>query len=220
MTNILVVAAHSDDEALGCGGTIAKHAKDGDTVRCVFMTNGVAARGDHTEDNIQERQAAAENAKGVLGIKENIYLNFPDNRMDSVALLDIVQELEAVIEEHKPAIIYTHYTHDLNIDHRLTYQAVITACRPQQGHPVREIYSFEVPSSTEWAAGQAFNPDMFIDISESFDTKMKALEAYAEEMRPAPHPRSMDGVTALASWRGHSVGCTYAEAFETVRVLK
>lgn len=220
--NVLVVAAHPDDEALGAGGIIARHARAGDVVSCVFMTNGVSARGEGLQEEARQRNEAAEEAASVLGISKTVYHDFSDNAMDSVPLIEIVKAVEAAINEARPEVVYTHFGQDLNVDHRLTYEAVLTACRPQKGHPVREIYSFEVPSSTEWSSddiGPAFQPDVFVDITDFFDVKMKALEAYAAEMRDAPHPRSVEGVTALASWRGQTSGCNYAEGLKTVRVL-
>lgn len=217
MPKVLIIAAHADDEALGCGGTIARHRDAGNHIACIFMTNGVAARGD--DSGAEERANAAQKAADTLGIKQTYTHDFPDNKMDSVPLLDIVQAIETVIEKEQPEIIYTHFEHDLNIDHRITYQAVMTACRPQKGHSVREIHSFEVPSSTEWQT-TPFTPTMIVDISKTIDAKMDALKAYDMEMRDAPHARSYDAVKALASWRGQSHGFEYAEAFQTVRVLK
>jgi LmbE family N-acetylglucosaminyl deacetylase len=130
-----------------------------------------------------------------------------------------VQAIEAIIEKEQPEIIYTHFEHDLNIDHRIVYQAVITACRPQKGQCVREIYSFEVPSSTEWQT-TPFTSNMVVDISDHIETKMTALKAYDTEMRPAPHSRSYDAIKALATWRGQSHGFQYGEAFQAVRILK
>lgn len=228
---VLVVAAHPDDEVLGCGGIISKHASHKDDVQCVFMTNGVAARTSHADGNdddlqqkIEERQKAAENAKEILGVSHNHYLDFPDNKMDVVALLDVVKSIEFLIEKIQPDIIYTHFAFDLNIDHRITAQAVMTACRPQSNHPVKEIYSFEVPSSTEWAqgiAGLPFDPDVYVDVSNAFfDNKISALEAYSKEMREEPHSRSFAAIKSLASWRGQSSGVYYAEALKTMRVLR
>ncbi len=214
---ILIIAAHADDEALGCGGTITRHSAKGDHVACIFMTNGVAARGNNEGADI--RAKAAEKAAEILGIKKTYTQDFPDNKLDSVPLLEIVQTIEPIITKEQPEIIYTHFAHDLNIDHRTTYQAVLTACRPQKGSSVREIYSFEVPSSTEWQA-EPFAPNMIVDISKHIDTKMAALKAYDIEMREAPHSRSYEAVKALASWRGQSHGFFYGEAFQAVRILK
>lgn len=151
MTNkiVLVVAAHSDDEALGCAGTIAKHIAQGDQVHLLFMTDGVGSR-KVKEQEVAERLDAAKQAAEVMGAASLVNLRFPDNRMDSVPLLDIVKEIEIKVVELQPQVIYTHQIGDLNVDHRVTHQAVLTACRPMPGCSVREIYTFEVMSSTEW----------------------------------------------------------------------
>ncbi len=221
--SILVVAAHADDEALGCAGTIARHVSEGDSVSCLLMTDGVGARGEDRVPEIQRRKIAMEKASLTMGISNIRALDFPDNQMDSIPLLQVVQEIEKAISEHRPHVIYTHFRNDLNVDHRVTFQATLTACRPQVGHPVKEILSFEVPSSTEWAAdhlGPGFVPKVFVDISNFISIKMAALNDYSEEMRKSPHPRSIQSIKALATLRGSSIGAEYAEAFEVVRMIR
>ena len=217
---VLVVAAHTDDEALGCGGVIARHAAEGDQVHLLFMTDGVSSR-DALDDAAKARHKAAQLAAQVLGVSSSTHLNFPDNRMDSVALLDIVKEIEAKIKSIQPQVIYTHHLGDLNIDHQITHKAVLTACRPQPNFCVKEIYAFEVLSATEWnnPNTQPFVPNVFIDISNHLPTKIKALQAYAEEMREAPHSRSFEHVEVLAKHRGYTVGMMAVEGFMLVRKI-
>jgi LmbE family N-acetylglucosaminyl deacetylase len=219
---ILVVAAHPDDEALGCGGTIAKHVANGDHVHVVFMADGVGSRGGEIAEAMQERVVAMNTAAKILGTSSTTCLGFPDNRMDSMALIDIVQPLETVIERLNPEIIYTHHCGDLNVDHRLTHQSVMTACRPLPGSSVREILAFEVLSSTEWQSPSVmpFVPNVAVDISHHLHTKLAAVDAYALEMREAPHSRSVKNVEALALYRGHSAGVKASEAMILVRSLR
>lgn len=220
---VLVVAAHSDDEALGCGGTIARHVAEGCSVHLVIMTDGVSSRNltgrNHRAG--EQREKAAEEARNILGVSSISYLGFPDNRMDSIALLDVVQALEKEINRLSPDIIYTHHNSDLNIDHRVTFEAVITACRPVPGSKVQKILSFEVLSSTEWRNqnGNSFWPDYYVNISNYLDTKCRALEAYSDEMREEPHSRSISNVRRLAELRGNSVGLDAAEGFVLVREI-
>ena len=219
---VLVVAAHADDEALGCGGTLAKHVAAGDKVHVVFVADGVTSRGGAGQADLVRRQQATENARSILGVNTMAFLDLPDNRLDSLPLLDIVQPLEALIGKHAPEIIYTHHYGDLNVDHRLVHQAVMTACRPLPGSTVREILAFEVMSSTEWnSTGQApFLPNLFVDISAHVETKMQALEAYALEMRVPPHSRSMEHMRCLAKHHGYCVGVDAAEAFMVMRAIR
>jgi LmbE family N-acetylglucosaminyl deacetylase len=219
---VLIVAAHSDDEALGCGGTIARHVAEGDTVHAVFMADGVTSRSGAVAEDMQQRLAAADKAHRILGLQRVEYLGWPDNRLDSVALLDVVQSLERVIREIAPQVIYTHHHGDLNIDHRITHEAVLVASRPLPGSTVTEIYGFEVLSSTEWTPSHhpPFVPNLFVEISQYLDIKLQALRAYGLEMRPAPHSRSIEHVDYLARHRGHSVGAAAAEAFVAIRILK
>lgn len=222
----LVIAAHPDDEALGCGGTIARWAEEGVAIHLAFIADGIGARANQSaaeQPALQNRRAAAESAAGILGATSVHFDDLPDNQLDSVPLLEITQRVEALIEAHQPDTVVTHHAADLNIDHRRVHQAVMTACRPQHGHPVRTILCFEVASSTEWqppGSGAPFEPDWFMDISATLPRKLAALDAYAEEMREWPHPRSREGVEHLARWRGATVGCDAAEAFMLARALR
>ena len=217
---ILVVAAHPDDEVLGCSGTMARHVSDGDKVYVVFMSDGVTSRTCVESNEVEVRKQAAKDASNILGIVQPPrFLGFPDNRMDTVALLDIVQTLEQVINEIEPEVVYTHHSGDLNIDHKITHQAVMTACRPQPGFFVQEIYSFEVLSSTEWSTNNPFIPNYFVDISDTLELKISAIKAYNSELRTFPHARSIESIKALAKYRGASMGIRAAEAFKVERLI-
>jgi len=220
---VLVVAAHPDDEVLGCGGTIARHVAAGDQVEVAFFTDGVGARhraeGPARERDEVVRNEAARRAAAILGMANPTSFGFPDNRLDAVDLLDLVKAVEDVGRRCRPSIIYTHWAGDLNVDHRLAYQAVMTAFRPMADCPVMQIRSFEVPSSTEWgdrAVSPAFRPNLYVGIEKFLDVKREALDAYEREMRPFPHPRSHQAIEALARWRGAESGMLAAEAFVTI----
>jgi LmbE family N-acetylglucosaminyl deacetylase len=219
MKNILVVAAHPDDEVLGCGGTIAKHDFEGDKVHVVFMTDGIKSRTQFSDKDLINRAEASKSAQTILNINTINSLSFQDNQMDSVPLLQIVQKLEVFINKIKPDIIYTHHYGDLNIDHQLTHNAVMTACRPLPNFIVKEIYGFEILSSTEWSNFQEFKPNYFVNIEKYFFKKISAAKAYNEEMREPPHSRSIKHIEVLAQHRGFSVGVEMAEAFEVYRII-
>jgi LmbE family N-acetylglucosaminyl deacetylase len=222
MSDVLVVVAHADDEVLGCGGAIAKHVAEGDRVHVVYMADGVGARGGDFEIEVKKRNEARDLALQVLGVTAWRAFQFPDNRMDSVALLDVVQTLEQVVREISPRVIYTHHFGDLNVDHRVTHQAVMTACRPLPGSPVREIYACEVMSNTEWTSPSLapFVPNAYVDITLHWGVKLSALKAYELEMRSAPHSRSIPHLEYLARHRGSSIGVEAAEAFMVMRLIR
>lgn len=221
----LVLAAHPDDEVLGCGGTIAKLADEGATIHVAFLADGVFSRAcgtDAQQVELVARRAAAQKACDILGVKSVSFGEFPDNRMDTIALLDIIKPIETLVAKYQPDTVFTHHFGDLNVDHQRIHEAVATACRPQRGHPVKTILGFEVPSSTEWqlpGSAPAFTPNWFVDISDTLDRKLAALDAYAAELRDWPHPRSLQGVQHLAHWRGATVGVDAAEAFILGRQL-
>lgn len=217
--NILVVAAHPDDEILGVGGTIIKHVKNGDQVNILILGDGETSR---DVGDIEARARQAKLAGKMLGAKNIILKTLPDNKFDSIPLLQITKEVEAVVQKFKPNIVYTHFAQDLNIDHRLTFQAVLTACRPQPGFCVKKILTFETLSSTEWQTKKKstiFLPTEYHNITGLVDKKIAALSVYKKELRKYPHPRSTNGVKILAQYRGLEVGYKYAEAFEVVRSL-
>jgi N-acetylglucosamine malate deacetylase 1 len=223
---VLVVAAHPDDEALGCGGTIARHVKAGHCVKILFLADGVGARNPQDtaqSDLLCERRSASLHAISHLGAREPTFLDFPDNRLDTVALLDVVQAIEKHAFEFAPTRVYTHHGNDLNVDHRVAAQAVMTAFRPVPHQGVRSIYGFETLSSTEWAFGMRepwFCPQRFVNVAITLDAKLDALRAYKMEMRAFPHPRSLQAVEALARYRGASAGFEAAEAFTVLRDIE
>ena len=224
---VLVVAAHPDDEVLGCGATIARHAANGDRVHILILAEGATSRRAQRDRGASKQAlsrlgACAQRAGRILGAKSVTLEDLPDNRLDSVDLLDIVKIVERHVERLSPHTIYTHHSGDLNVDHRKVHEAVATACRPLPGAAVRRLLSFEVPSSTEWqlpGSQPPFQPTCFVDASRTLALKLRALRAYAQEMRPFPHPRSLRAVEHLAKWRGASAGLAAAEAFIVAREI-
>jgi len=222
---ILVVAAHPDDEVLGCGGSMAKWSRAGHKVHVVIMAEGATSRdtvrdrGERSEE-LSMLKVAAYSAGEMLGVDSVQVLDMPDNRMDSLDRLDVIKVVEREIDRLQPEMVVTHHAGDVNIDHRLIHEAVVTACRPQPGHCVKRLLSFEVPSSTEWqtpGSAPMFQPNWYVDIEETLALKMQALNTYQSEMRAWPHARSLKSVEHLGRWRGASVGCEAAEAFQLMR---
>lgn len=219
---VLVIAAHPDDEVLGCGGTMAKHVQNGDEVHTVILAEGITSRDDTRNRDIHSKDLsnlakAAEKANRILGVHSTRLFDFPDNRMDSINRLDVIKKVEKLLEEHKPDVVYTHHIGDVNIDHQIINQSVVTACRPFPGnHQIKNLLFFEVASSSEWNAANsllAFVPNWYVDISDTLELKLKALEAYQTEMRNWPHARSIKALKYLAHWRGANIGVNAAEAF-------
>ncbi|MCD5401737.1 PIG-L family deacetylase [candidate division NPL-UPA2 bacterium] len=224
---ILVIAAHPDDEVLGCGATIAKYSQGGAEVHVVILAEGLTSRDNQRErekhaTGLSELAQAAQEANKILGVSSVTLHDFPDNRLDSLARLDVIKIVEGFIDQHKPEVVYTHHAGDVNIDHRRIHDAVVAACRPVPHHPVKRLLFFEVPSSTEWqppGSAPYFAPNWFEDVSGTLGLKLKALKAYQSEMRPWPHARSLEALEHLARWRGASVGVAAAEAFVLGRSL-
>ncbi|WP_167955986.1 PIG-L deacetylase family protein [Anaerosporobacter faecicola] len=225
MNKILVVVAHPDDEVLGVGATVARYVEKGDIVQCLILGEGQTSRFNNRDtvdkDIIDKLHADTLEAAKYVGYSKVDFANLPDNRFDQVELIDVVKLVEAKINEFRPNIIYTHHFGDLNIDHQYTYHAVITATRPMKDCCVKEIYTFETLSSSEWNFGlkQSFEPNVFIDISKYIEHKKKAMQCYKTELCQYPHPRSEDGIELLAKYRGLIVGKSYVEAFQCIRKI-
>jgi LmbE family N-acetylglucosaminyl deacetylase len=226
-SSVLVVAAHPDDEILGCGGTMTRLAREGHEVRIAILAEGMSSRYAHREDadqqQLQHLHARAQQAADKVGAKELVLCKLPDNRLDTVPLLDVVKTVEDLVARFRPEIIYTHHPGDLNVDHGVIHRAVLTATRPMTGQSVRDVYAFEVPSSTEWAFQRlepSFRPNVFVDIADSLETKIAALACYDTETRKFPHPRSPEALRAIATRWGSVVGLQAAEAFELIRSVR
>ncbi len=221
--SIAVIAAHPDDEVLGCGGTIARMAVQGCPVHILLVADGETSRSN--EGNIvdlEHRRCAAQKAGEILGCSSVELLTLPDNRLDRLERLDIIKMVENFLDRYHPSIVFTHHVGDVNIDHQILHHAVVTACRPMPGKSIEELLFFEVPSSTEWrpyGSAESFNPNWFTDISQTLEIKLRALRAYEAELREFPHPRSLRAVSALAEWRGATAGFMAAEAFVLGRKL-
>lgn len=218
---VLVVAAHPDDEVLGCGGAIARFVDKGDDVAVTFMGNGVRLRGKSDKrDTVNERWQCAIEAARILGAK---ILGpppaFPDNSFDAVPMLTIAKTVTSVMKLWEPQIVLTHHRRDLNVDHRLTAEAVLIATRP--GHSsVSDVYAFFCPSSTEWAFDEPFKPNLFVNITSTLERKLVAMEYYKTEIREYPHPRSIVALKATAQYYGVMSGVASAEPFEVVRMVR
>ena len=224
--NVLVIAAHPDDEVLGCGGTIARLAAAGDAVYVAVLGEGITSRYGRREqagaNAVRALHARSRQVAELLGVRELVSHELPDNRFDTVPLLEIVKLLEDLIERLRPEVVFTQHGGDLNIDHVQTYRATLTATRPMTGCPVRRLYAYEVASSTEWAFTQfdpPFHPNVFVDIEATLEMKIRAMELYETEARAFPHPRSPEALRAMAGRWGSVAGLQAAEAFELVRAI-
>ncbi len=225
--NILVLAAHPDDEVLGCGGTIARRAQEGHQVYLAILGEGITSRYVQPEEADQELlqalRARSKDVARLLGAQDVFTYSLPDNRFDTLPLLDIVKIIEDLIQRVKPEVLYTQHGGDLNIDHNIVYRASLTATRPMMGHPIKTVYAYEVASSTEWAFQRfapVFTPNTFVDIHTTLGLKIEAMELYESEARSFPHPRSPEALRAIARRWGSTVGVQAAEAFELVRAIR
>ena len=231
---ILVIVAHPDDEVLGMGGTIKKLTREGHNVKIVILATGITSRrsSDYsnstdykldkniesiTKKQLKELQKNAKKAANILGVTKLDMMDFPDNEMDKITNLEVTKTVEKIINEFKPQIVYTHSEYDLNIDHRIIHNAVLTATRPSQKFTIKKVITFEIPSSTEWNFSKKFLPNIFVDISKELSTKTRAMNAYKNEIRKFPHPRSIEGLEVIAKRWGTVSGYNAAEAFCLIR---
>lgn len=222
--SILVVAAHPDDEVLGCGGTIAKFSSQKQDVHILILGEGITSREIETftdqKKEIRKLKNDAQKSAEIMGAKSISFESFPDNMFDSVPLIDLIKKIEFYIDTFRPNTIFTHHGGDLNIDHACTFRAVLTAARPLPESFVKTLVTFETLSSTEYSFGKTghrFEPNLFIDIQPFLKAKIEAMEAYKGEIRHFPHPRSSKAIKNLAYSRGSTAGLTACEAFSIIR---
>jgi len=223
-TRLLIVAAHPDDEILACGGTLSLAIEKGATVRVLFLGEGISARFPINEYDSEEfrvqtelRLEGAKKAMKSLGVKDVTYGIRLCCQFDKLPILSIVKEIESHIESFKPNMLFTHDCSEVNIDHRILYEAVEIACRPTRPTTPREIYSFEVVCSGNWTFDTSFKPNVFVDIESQWEKKLAAWKCYQGEDRPFPFPRSVEGLKTLAQFRGMASGIKKAEAFRLLR---
>ncbi len=210
---VLVIAAHPDDELLGCGGTLALHVEKGDSVTVVIMCEGESLR---YKDGEVDQTGDIAKAAAIMGIRDVRALGFPDQRLDTLSLVELITPLEAVVREIQPSIVYCQYGGDINRDHYLLFEATLVATRPVESC-IQAVYAFDTASSTDWAYPRTFIPDTWVDISTSLERKLAALACYRSEMRDFPHPRSIESLRNRASHHGSHVCVRAAEPFMTVR---
>ena len=232
--NVLIIAAHPDDEILGMGGTIAKHTSQHDNVTIIYMATGITARKEPAEyeiksipkkiqekwqQEIEKLQQDARKSAKLLKVKTVKFFDFPDNEMDGIHLLKVVKVIEKEIKIAKPDRIYTNHYGDLNVDHKVVSNAVLTACRPSS-FLVKEILCFEVLSSTEWSYPYNFSPNYFSNIEKHLTKKVNAMKLFKSEIKKFPHPRSLENIRSVAARWGSVCGFKAAEAFEMIRKIE
>jgi len=210
---VLVIAAHPDDELLGCGGTVALHTKNGDDVYSLIVCEGESVR--YSNQNVNQKNSTTEAAK-VLGVKDVRMLDYPDQKLDTFNITEIIQSIEAVVREIKPNIIYTQFGGDVNRDHELLFKAAMVATRPTEKY-IEAVFAFDTASSTEWGYPRSFIPDLWVDIQQTLDVKLQAMACYKSELCDYPHPRSLEGLKYKAHAWGNQCCLDAAEVFMTIR---
>ncbi len=219
MSTVVVVAAHPDDEILGAGATLAQHVDRGDDVHAIVLSEGASSR--YSDNGAIDLAVAANRSAEVIGFASMRLMNLPDQRLDGMALIDVIQLLEPILVELRPETVYTHSTVDVNADHGVVSRAVWTACRPYAAPWLRALYAFETPSSTEWLEPHqtAFHPQRYVDVEPTLQRKLDAMACYTTELREYPHPRSLRALRERASYWGSHVGLLSAEPFTVLRTI-
>lgn len=223
MKNILVIAPHPDDEVLGCGGTIAKHNKQGDKTYLCIVTKAYPP--DWSKKSIKNRTEEIKKADKILGVQKTYFLDFPTAKEDTIPQKELNDALCDIVNKVKPNIMYIPHKGDLHKGHRLIFEASLVAAKPQSNFSIKKLLSYETLSETEWGAqlakniNEVFIPNVYTDISDSLEDKLKAMSCYKSELKKSPHPRSLEIIEALAKKRGSEAGLKFAEAFMLIREI-
>ena len=218
---VLVVAAHPDDEVLGMGGTIARHAGEwGDEVRILCVTDGSSTQYPGDAEKRALKEAEARRSAAILGVTDYVHLDLPDMRLDTLAHVEVNRVVEEHVADHRPEVVYCVQP-DVNRDHRALFDSVAVATRPVPGQPVRRVLTYAPTSSTEWTPAPTnwFVPNWFVDVTSTIEAKIAAFAVYETESRPWPHPRNERALRAHAAFFGASMGCDAAEPFVLVRSI-
>jgi|SRR5688500_15599523 len=213
---VLVIAAHPDDEVLGVGGTIARYAKEGASVCILIVTEGCSAQYPGVVEMVERKQREAKEAARILGVSDVRFGGLPDMKLDTFPSVEVNACLEKVVRDFKPEVVFTQAEHDVNRDHRVIFDATAVACRPFSAPYVQRIYSYYTPSSSEWGT-TSFQPTSYFDVSDFFELKLAAMSAYSSEVRPFPHPRSVEALRNVAGFFGNAMGVRFAEPFRLFR---
>lgn len=221
MRRVLVVAAHPDDEILGVGATLARHVRDGDEVHALVVSEGATAR--YEIGAKKHLVQSARDSADTLGLASIDFLGMPDQRLDGLPLIEVTQALETIVQSIRPAVVYTHTPVDVNADHGVVARACWTACRPYAAPWIETVLAFETPSSTEWAwrlPGHSFDPQWYVDVTDTLELKLAAMAKYDTELRQYPHPRSLRALEERARYWGSHIGVTAAEPFVLLRTRR
>jgi len=212
----LIISAHPDDEVIGAGGTIARHVSNGDDMYWCIVTEA------HTppwpEGTLAAAREQVEAVRKLLGIRETFFCGFPTVELNTVPYRELCSALTRIIQQTQPVVVYTTPYEDINLDHRIVYDATLVATRPLAGNSVRRLLAYEI-STTNRFGQHVFSPNVFVDISDFLNKKLEALACYTAELREFPHPRSLEGVELLARERGLSIGVRAAECFQLIREI-
>jgi N-acetylglucosamine malate deacetylase 1 len=216
----LVIAPHPDDEVLGCGGIMKKYSDAGHEVYVLIVTRGTPKK--YSDERIERGRAQARKSHAILGVKDTFFMNYHAPELDQVPSYMISDSISELVGKLLPTDLFLPHPGDIHIDHQVVFNASLVAARPIGNCSVRNIFTYETLSETEWAqpaCSHIFIPDHFVDIEKSFDFKLQAMGCYEGQLRNFPHPRSLESLEALAKFRGSTIGCSRAEAFKTIRTI-
>lgn len=218
--NVLIIAPHPDDEVLGCGGTIAKYADNGDNVYVAVITKGCEPL--FPSQFVEKSREECRKADSFLGVKHTFFLDFPAAMLEDVPRYKLNDALVGTVKETEPDIVYIPHRGDMQLDHKLTSDAAMVALRPKYSHKVKKIYAYETLSETGWDipnTANEFIPNSYNDISGYLDKKLEALGLFTTQISDYPNARSLEAVRALAMYRGSMMSLKAAEAFTLIREI-
>jgi len=222
MNKVLVIAVHPDDETLACGGTLLKHKSNNDKIHWLIATDIKESEG-FKKSTVEKRKNEINKVENLFNFDSVSKLGLSTTKVDDYSMNSLIEKISSVINKIRPDIIYLPFKGDIHTDHKKIFNAAYSCTKSFRYPFIKKIYMMETLSETDFSLNikdESFMPNTFVDISDFMDKKIEIMNLYDGELGDHPFPRSVKNIKALATYRGATAGCDYAESFMLIKEIK